>query len=55
MGALGTYPVYPIKFGGFLALESTACLAEAEAASLDNHGRKHLVLLPRKRPLGHFC
>lgn len=35
-------------------MESTACLAEAEAASLDNHARKCLVLLPRKEPLGLF-
>lgn len=40
--------------GVVLALEFTACLAkvEAEAAGLDDHGRKPLVLLPGKEPRG---
>lgn len=36
------------SFRAFLALVITACLVEAEAASLDIHGKKCLELLPRE-------
>ena len=48
-GCLGEYIQSTLlSLGAFLALVFTACLAEAEAASLDNHGKKHLELLPRE-------